>query len=421
MYIRISRRMATLHADRPRRRSDSPYIHTHALYWLALGSFAIGTEGFMIAAILPKIAADLEVTVTSIGALISLFAISYALSSPLLTAATGRLDRRRLLLLSMFIFAVGNLFAATTHTYWALAAARVLLACAAGLFMPSANALAATLVPPEHRGRAIAIVNGGVTIAIAIGVPLGALVGNHLGWRMTFVGVAGLSALAVGGLVMGLPAQIGSGTVVASLAERLRVVRQPRVAPALLVTTAWAMGTYSVYTYLAPYLAMAAGIDGAHIGYVLFAWGAAAGVGLIVGGQATDRLGVGAVIPASLGALALALAALSVFAHALPGAALVPVLGALVLWAISAWAFYPAQQTRLIALAGVKVAPIALSLNASFMYIGFSLGAALGGFTLEHATAANLGWTGGACELVALGLFLAAPHRRAQAAPVGIG
>src|SRR6202140_2000334 len=202
-----------------------------ALYWLALGTFAIGTEGFMIAAILPNIAADLVVSVALAGSLISIFALAYALSSPILTALTGRVDRRKLLLAAMTIFSLANVVAASTHTYWGLAAARVLLACAAGLYTPNANALAGALVAPERRGRALAIVNAGLTVAIAIGVPLGAVVGNRLGWRMTFVGVAVLSAGAVVGLLAGLPARAGAGMVTATLRERVRVVRQPRVAP----------------------------------------------------------------------------------------------------------------------------------------------------------------------------------------------
>src|SRR5580692_6152254 len=146
-----------------------------ALYWLALGTFAIGTEGFMIAALLTIIAADIRVSVAEAGLLVSIFALAYATSSPLLTALTGRVERRQLLLGSMSLFAVFNMAAAQAHSFLALAAARVLLAFAAGIYTPNANALAGALVPAEQRGRAIAIVNGGLTAAIALGVPLGAL------------------------------------------------------------------------------------------------------------------------------------------------------------------------------------------------------------------------------------------------------
>src|SRR5882672_5784926 len=262
-----------------------------ALYWLALGTFAIGTEGFMIAALLVPIATDLRVSVVQAGLLVSIFAFAYATSSPVLTVLTGRVDRRRLLISSMSLFAFLNIGAAMAHSFLALAAARVLLAFAAGLYTPNANALAGAVVSPEHRGRAIAIVNGGLTMAIALGVPLGAFVGDRLGWRMTFVGVGVLSAIASAGLSRGLRHGVGATLVSASLADRIRTVRNPCVARTLAVTTVWASGSYAVYTYLAPLLYDTTLLRGPQIGLALSTWGLAAGVGLFVSGTATDRLG----------------------------------------------------------------------------------------------------------------------------------
>jgi predicted MFS family arabinose efflux permease len=209
--------------------------------------------------------------------------------------------------------------------------------------------------------------------------------------------------------------------VTATLRERVRVVRQPRVAPTLLVTTVWAVGTYAVYSFIASFLAAATPLRGPQVGYALFLWGASAGVGLIIGGNATDKLGVRTVIRRSLCVLALALAGLSTVAHVLPPEiALPPVLLAMIAWGLSAWAFFPAQQTGLIQIVGLKLAPIVLSLNASFMYLGFSLGAAVGGFTLIHATVTDLGWVGAASELAALTLFLKTrAATRAQGTPAG--
>ena len=121
------------------------------LYWMALGTFAIGTEGFMIAPLLPRLAGDLSVNIAAAGQLVTVFALTYALSSPILTALTGALNRRRLLVLSMIGFALANVFAFAAQDYWTLMAARVLLAVAAGLYVPNANALAGALVRPERR------------------------------------------------------------------------------------------------------------------------------------------------------------------------------------------------------------------------------------------------------------------------------
>jgi predicted MFS family arabinose efflux permease len=376
------------------------------LVWLAVGTFAVGTEGFMIAAILPRISLDLSVSVATAGQLVTIFALAYALSSPILTTLTGNVDRRTLLIASMAAFALANLIAASAPGYWSLALARVLLAFAAGIYVPNANALAGTLAPQTQRGRAIAIVNGGLTLAIALGVPLGAIVGTRFGWRATFVGVAVLAAIAVAGLATRVPRGIGKGFSTSTLKERFDVARAPRILPALLVTTIWALGGYTVYTFIAPFLAVALGITGSRVGLVLFIWGACAGLGLFIGGAGSDRFGSRVVISTSLPVLAFALSSLSAAAELLSRtAALVPVLLAVSLWGASAWSFYPAQQARLIGIVGLKAAPIILSLNASFMYLGFSLGAALGSLTVLESSAAKLGWVGAVCELTAFGLF----------------
>jgi predicted MFS family arabinose efflux permease len=385
-----------------------PVVRNAPLYWLALGAFAVGTEGFMIAAILPKIAGDLAVSITTAGQLVTIFSLSYALSSPILTALTGAIDRRGLLIFSMIFFAVANLVAASVPNYWSLAAARVVLAFSAGLYVPNANALAGALVPPERRGRAIAIINGGITVAIALGVPLGAVIGNAVGWRMTFVGVAILSAVAAAGLATGLPRGIGAGMTTATLGERIKVLGQPGVLTTLLTTTLWAIGGYTVYTYIAPVLALTTGLAGGKVGYILFLWGASAGVGLVIGGTLTDKIGANFTVGVALPLTAAALISFSASALWLaPGTALVPVLLAVALWGMAHWGFWPGQQSRLIAIAGLKVASVALSLNASFMYLGFSLGAMLGSFTLLNGSVADLGWVGGSSILASLALFLA--------------
>lgn len=385
------------------------------LYFLALGTFAIGTEGFMIAAILPGMATDLAVSLATAGQLVTAFTLTYALSSPVLTALTGRVDRRTLLLSTMGLFVIGNVVAAEAASYWALLGARVILAVAAGLYVPNANAMAGALLPPEHRGRALAIISGGFSVAVALGVPAGAFVGHHLGWRVTFVAVAVLAAIACIGLWVGVARHAGQSLSTASLAERVAVIRQPGVLRALAVTSLWALGCYTVYTFIAPYMGGVAHLDGSQIGYVLFCWGACAIAGIFLGGVGSDKLGARAVILLALPLLALALLGLSLAAWQSPQSPirLATVLVAVVLWGVAAWGFFPAQQARLIGIAGLKNAPIALSLNASFQYLGFAMGALLGALTLSLGGVAHLGWVGALCVLAALAVF----NNRASATP----
>jgi predicted MFS family arabinose efflux permease len=387
------------------------------VYWLAVGTFAVGTEGFMIAAILPRIAADLAVSIQAAGQLVTVFALTYALSSPVLTALTGGINRRMTLLAAMAAFVVANIVAAAATGYWSLFVARILIAIAAGIYVPGASALAAALVPPERRGRALAIVTGGISLAVALGVPVGALIGTHFGWRTTFLAVGALASAALVGLLIGLPREAGGGLTTATLQERIAVATQPAALRVLMVTTLWAMGGYTVYTFIAPYLAAETGVEGGAIGGVLFLWGGAAFAGLLASGFLTDRLGARRVTVVVLPTMALALLSLSASAHFLAvSQAMLPVLVAVIVWGATGWGFFPAQQSRLIGIVGLARASVILSLNASFMYLGFSLGAVLGSLTLTRGGVADLGMVGATCVLAAYVLFLATDRRASACA-----
>lgn len=395
--------------------NSTQYIKSNRpLYWLALGTFAVGTESFMIAGLLPGMAKDLDVSVATAGQLVTVFALAYALSSPVLAALTGNLNRRRLLIGAMALFAVANLLAFTASGYWSLMAARLVLALAAAVYVPGANALASVVVPPEQRGRAIAIVNGGLSLAIALGVPAGTVLGAAMGWRATFGSVAIIAALAVAGLLIGLPREIGTGLATASLRQRISTAAQPAVLHTLLITTLWAMASYTTYTYLAPLLEATTLINGPAIGFVLFGWGVSAAIGLAISGRTVDRSGPRAVILPALATSTTAFVVLSLAPHCIDKQfVIVPVVLAIAAWGVAHWAFYPAQQTRLVGVAGVASAPVVLSLNASFMYLGFSLGAGLGSLTLHYSSLANLGFVSALCTATALILAYTSGRRPA--------
>jgi predicted MFS family arabinose efflux permease len=376
------------------------------IYLLALGAFAIGTEGFMISPLLPGLASDLGVSIEQAGQLVTAFALAYGLSSPVLTAATGSVNRRTLLLSSLAIFSLSNVLAFLAPGYGWLMAARVLLALSAGVFVPGANALAGAIVEPARRGRAIAVVNSGITIALALGVPLGSVIGHHAGWRMTFAGVAVLAAIAAAGVLAGVPRAIGEGIPTATLRERLAVAARPAVLATLAATTLWATGAYTVYTYMSPLLTHLTGLHDAQISVFMLAWGISAGIGVFVGGGLSDRLGPPRVIVPVVAIIGLAFVSLCLYAHLAPAQAFWPTLIALMVWAFCHWGFYPAQQARLIELAGVNVASIVLSLNAAFMYIGFSIGAGVGGLTLASRSIGDLGAVGGLFEFASVAMTL---------------
>lgn len=394
----------------------SPAVRAHhqrqhgwlPIYCMSLGAFAIGTEGFMIAPLLPQIAHDLSLSLPMAAMLVTVFTLTLALSSPILTVMTAALNRRKLLVWAMALFAAANFVAWQSAGFAGIMLARVLLALSAGLYLPNANALVGLIVPPERRGRALAIVLGGMTIAIALGLPLGSVVGQAFGWRWTFFGVGVLATVAAMGLAWGIPKGTGDGVPVAGFRDRLRVAAQPDVIKALALTFLWAMGAFTIYPFIAPYLHATLGFEERGISATVFLWGVAAAVGMLLGGSLCDRLGTHRVVGPALGLLAIAFLVLAASATWLaPGQALAPVMAAVAVWGVCVWGFHPAQTASLISAGGTRDAPVTLSLNTSVMYIGFSLGSMVGAQVLERHGVSHIALAAALIEGGALLLFLA--------------
>lgn len=372
--------------------------------FLALGTFAIGTEGFMIAPLLPTMAADFGMTVPQMASLIVVFTLTLALSSPVMTVLTARWNRRAALQLAMGLFALGNVLAAWSPAFWTLMAARVVMAVAAGLYVPNANALAGVIVAPERRGKALAIVSAGMTLAIALGLPLGAVTGHFFGWRATFSIVAVMSLVAIAGVRAGIAADAGAGIPVATLRQRLAVVRQPAIVRLLSVSLFWAIGAFTAYPFLAPYLASVLGFGETGISATVSLWGVAAALGVTTGGALSDRLGANRVVRMSLTVLGLAFLGLSLATALSASNALAPVLFAVFLWGFTVWSFFPAQMARLIGAGSPGQAPVALALNTSTMYFGFSVGSALGAAILGAGAIWGIGLAAAIAQAAAFGL-----------------
>ncbi|MGO4735324.1 MFS transporter [Bosea sp. 2KB_26] len=380
------------------------------LVWLAGGAFVIGTGSLMITGILPNLAAAFGTSIDTAGLLISLFAVAYALGSPILSTLLGDVDRRMVLAGSLSIFALANLLAAFATSFAWLMVARIAMAFAAGVFMPSANAVAVALVSAERRGRAIALVTGGMTVSLILGVPLGTAITSYGGWHLAFLLVAFIGALAVTGLLLNLPDDLPRGTN--SLSERLQVARRADVLLALGTTALWTTGAFTLYTYVAPFLATHAGISGPWLSAALIVSGIGSAIGNQAGGMASDRFGPERTLALVLTVLALALASASLMAITLPPAAAIFVAPAILfVWSMAGWAGHPSQMSRLAAMAP-DATVVALSLNASALYIGIAAGSALGQQTLRHGASWQLGFVGSICEIGALTLLWISIRRR---------
>lgn len=379
--------------------------------FLALGTFAIGTEGFMIAPLLPVMAKDFALPVPTIALLVIVFTLVLALSSPVTTVATGRMARKQVLLIAMALFAIGNVVAALSSSFTVLIAARVLMAIAAGLYVPAANGLAGVIVPPTMRGRALAIVSGGQTLAIALGLPLGGLIGHAFGWRATFMLVGAMSLVAIAGIFTGIDRDAGQGIAVASLRERVSVVAQRSVLRLLAVSLFWSIGAFAAYPYIAEYLSAVLAFGPLEITASVSLWGLCAAAGVMTGGVLNDRFGAGTVVRGSLVLLALSFLALAVATVLPPGVSLGLVMSAVAVWGFTVWSFFPAQMARLIGAGVPSQAPVALALNTSTMYFGFSIGSALGATVLGAGAIWAIGVVAAMAELIALGLNAAIARR----------
>jgi predicted MFS family arabinose efflux permease len=370
-----------------------------ALSWLTLGAFAIGTEGFMIAGLLPALARDLNVGLPAAGHLVTAFSLAYAIGAPIMAVLTAGPERRCLLAVAMCGFALGNLLAALAPGYGGLLAARLLLALSAASFMPAASGYAAALGGQERRGRALSTVTNGLTLAIIAGVPLGVLVGQGLGWRATFLGVAGLAALSLMGILTRLPRQLPA--VTAGLGERLALAKRSDILRVLVTSVLTTAGTFTVYTYLSVFVAAVIGLGPQGLALVLLGFGLASAVGAQLGGSAADRWSARRIVILGGGLALLAYLALSFSAALGPARAMPVLLPAILLWGLASWGLITAQQARLVALAPA-LASVSLSMNSSAIYLGSAMGAATGALIITDGAIERLGWVAAGFGLAAL-------------------
>jgi DHA1 family inner membrane transport protein len=372
------------------------------VFVLALATFATGTGTFIVAGLLGGVADDISVSVGTAGHLVTVFAVAYAVLSPILVAATGRVGRRRLLVSALILFAAANAAAAVAPTFSLLLASRVAAACSAAICTPVALATAAQLAPPDRKGRALSVTMGGISVAWVVGVPAGAVIVDHFGWRASFTLAAVLAVVAATGIRVLLPV-VANAAPAGGLASRLAVAGRPTVLVTLLVTVFAMVAGFTVLTYVRPLLEGLTGFGGEGIGLMLFVFGLAGVGGSILGGYGTDRWGYRATAIPMLVILGLSLLCFSLLTATEAGSAFV-IAGAgtaLVAWGAISFALIPLQQHHLIRVAPDEQNGV-LSLNSSAVYVGQGVGAGLGSLLVGHGSLTTLGYAGLLCAAVSL-------------------
>ncbi len=381
---------------------------------LAVGTFVIGTDAFVVAGIFPELVNRFHVSDSSVGHLVTVFAITYALASPVLGAATSHWERRRVLLAALAVFTIGNIAAALAPDYAVIFAARIVAAVGAAMFTPTAAGTAAMLAAPQARARALAQVSMGLTIATVLGVPAATVLGTTVSFRWTFAVIALAAVLAAAVIRVTFPAVPAQGG--ATLRQRIGITRTSGVLPTLVVSACAFIGGFTVYNYISPLFASQLKIGATAVAWLLLAFGLGGAAGNFLGGQLADRLG-----PNRTVALGLILAA--------GGLALIPVAGdrwagvvvAILIWAVGGWMQVPAQQHRLISLAG-PAAPLAISLNASAMYLGIGLAGVTGALVINTVGLGGLAPFGAIMGLVGLAVvmgFYRQPQQHLAKSPQG--
>ena len=351
---------------------------------LFLGMFVLGCAELLVVGVLDLIAADLRVSIPTAGTLVTAYAAGLAIGGPILTALVIRLDRRLVLVGSLLLFVVANVVAVLTPDYGLFLAARVGAEAFQGLFIAGAFAAGTAVVPPERRGRAMSVVFSGVAVSAALGVPLGTLVGQALGWRGSFVAIVVLSAIALIAALVVVPSVPSTG---GGAGDQARYAFAPRVLAVLLLAVLLFGAAYSALTYVVPFLESVTGVSGALVSAFLLAYGAATAIGSFAGGRFADDNAARTLVVGAAGALAALLTLYLVGAVAFLAMLGLAALGLFVGGAA------PSLQYRVVSLAGPG-GPLAQSLPASAANVGVAFGSIAGGRAIETFTTSAAVLTG---------------------------
>lgn len=382
-----------------------------ALYALTIGAFGIGTTEFVIMGLLMQVAADLKVTIAAAGLLISGYALGVFVGAPLLTAATGKLPRKAALVALMVIFTLGNLACALAPNYEVLMAARVLTSLAHGTFFGIGAVVATGLVAPDRKASAISIMFTGLTVATLLGVPAGAWLGLHLGWRATFWAVTVIGVIATAVIATLVPKDHGDRQGIA-IREEVKVLGRPQVLLGLAATVLGYAGVFAVFTYIQPILTEISGFSESAVSPILLVFGVGMIAGNLIGGRLADRR----LLPTLIGSLALLAVVLGVMTFAVhdPIAAVVftGLLGA------AAFATVAPLQLRVLQQAQGAGENLASSFNIAAFNLGNAIGAWLGGVVIARGPGLGaVPWTAAVVTLAGLAIVLWSVRREVRPAP----
>ncbi|MBC7500991.1 MAG: MFS transporter [Herminiimonas sp.] len=364
------------------------------LWSLTLGNFAIGTGALIVPGMLNELTADLHVSAAAVGMLISAFALTVCIGGPFLASWTTAIERRKLLTAALVLYAVAHVAAAFVPGYESLLAVRVVTAIGAAIFTAQAAATAGLIVPPDQRGKAIGLVFLGWSIAAVVGVPLGAYLGAHIGWRLTIALVGAMSALLAVWVWIQIPPRLFVAPMDRAAWQSLFGNRPLLLA--IASTALQAIGQFTIFSYMARVLKDFIAASPTTISLMFLCFGMTGVLGNVIGTRVMDRVGAARVSLVAMGCMATAL----VF-WPLTRDSLAVTVAMILLWGLGCFAVNSAQQTRLVGLAP-NLASASVALNSSALYFGQALGAFIGGIIITAEGTSRLSIIGAVLVVIAM-------------------
>lgn len=362
---------------------------------LAFGVFVVGTGEFVLAGLLPLLSSSLDISPSVAGQVITIFALTCALAGPILTTATGRWERRTVLVSAAMVYLAGSVWTALAPSYGQVLIGQVIAALGVGLFVPTATVTAAAMVSPAHRGKAIALVVSGFTAATALGAPLGTAFGGMFGWRSTMWLATGLAAVGVIGIFFLIPTRTPVATTTA-LRQQLRLLLEPQIVAVLGVTLLAFTAVYMPYTYMGIIFETATQGNSFYLAGLMTTLGVVGTAGNLGAGMLADRIGGPRVVTIALLWLIISMLGLPLATGNMAGAfAMIAVYG------VAAFAITTPQQHRLISLKP-EAAGVLISLNQAILYLAIALSGSIGGLGIAWLGAGNLGFVAAILATVAL-------------------
>lgn len=370
---------------------------TFALLALAISAFAIGTTEFISVGLLPLIANDLQISVTTAGLTVSLYALGVTFGAPILTSITSNMSRKSLLLWIMVIFIIGNSIAASASSIGVLLVARVISAFSHGVFMSIGATIAADLVPENRRASAISIMFTGLTVATVTGVPLGTFIGQQFGWRMAFIIIIGVGVIALIANSILIPSSLRKGTRT-TLRDQFKLVTNGRLLLLFMITAFGYGGTFVVFTYLSPMLHEITGYKEGTVAVILLVYGIAIAIGNMVGGKLSNHNPIRALFYMFIVQAVILFILMFTAPFKIAGLITIFLMGLLAFMNVPGLQVYVVMLAERFVPTGVDVAS---AINIAAFNAGIAIGSYLGGMITDSIGLIHTSWVGALMVLTA--------------------